>query len=150
MRSHPSLTRSAGRVGVPPEAAVRFHERRWRATPVAKSQGHSLNTCPSPLCRSGPGRPYPDSSVSHCSVALCLVVAVRDRVLCHVLLRSDSREWKCPRQGLLMSSTDERFLQIYGTYYKEVHAYCRRRTTADGADDATAETFLVAWRKIDR
>ena len=54
------------------------------------------------------------------------------------------------RPGLLMSSADERFLQIYATYYKEVHAYCRRRTTADGADDATAETFLIAWRKIDR
>ncbi|HJQ95375.1 MAG TPA: sigma-70 family RNA polymerase sigma factor [Acidimicrobiia bacterium] len=49
-----------------------------------------------------------------------------------------------------MSSIDDRFRQIYGAYFKEVHAYCRRRTTPDGADDATAETFLIAWRRIDR
>ena len=49
-----------------------------------------------------------------------------------------------------MSSTDQRFRQIYGAHYKEVLAYCRRRTSADGADDATSETFLIAWRRIDQ
>jgi RNA polymerase sigma-70 factor (ECF subfamily) len=30
-----------------------------------------------------------------------------------------------------------------------VYAYCRRRTDADTAADAAAETFLVAWRRVD-
>lgn len=49
-----------------------------------------------------------------------------------------------------MASDDDRFVEIYGSYYKHVHAYCRRRTGPDRADDAAAETFLVVWRKIDQ
>lgn len=30
-----------------------------------------------------------------------------------------------------------------------MYAYCRRRTSADRVEDAVAETFLVAWKKID-
>jgi RNA polymerase sigma-70 factor (ECF subfamily) len=48
----------------------------------------------------------------------------------------------------VMSPTDVRFAEIYGSYFKHVHAYFRRRTTPDRVDDATAETFLIAWRKI--
>lgn len=50
----------------------------------------------------------------------------------------------------LMSSADTRFAGIYEAYFKNVHAYCRRRTGTDRADDAAAEVFLAAWRKIDR
>jgi RNA polymerase sigma-70 factor (ECF subfamily) len=48
-----------------------------------------------------------------------------------------------------MASNDERFVEIYESYFRHVHAYCRRRTGPDRADDAAAETFLVVWRKID-
>ena len=48
-----------------------------------------------------------------------------------------------------MSSQDDRFAEIYRSFYRHVHAYCRRRTGPDRADDAAAEAFLVAWRKID-
>lgn len=49
-----------------------------------------------------------------------------------------------------MTSTDARFAELYESYFKHVHAYCRRRVSSDRVDDAAAETFLVAWRKIDR
>lgn len=48
-----------------------------------------------------------------------------------------------------MRSTTTRFDEMYRDYFKPVHAYCRRRTSAETAGDATAETFLIAWRKID-
>ena len=42
------------------------------------------------------------------------------------------------------------FLELYNDSYGRLLAYCRRRTrsTAD-ADDAVAETYLVAWRRLD-
>lgn len=49
-----------------------------------------------------------------------------------------------------MNAADARFAEIYGLYFKHVHAYCRRRVSADRVDDASAEVFLVAWKKIDR
>jgi RNA polymerase sigma factor (sigma-70 family) len=48
-----------------------------------------------------------------------------------------------------MTSTDARFADLYESYFKHVHAYCRRRVNPDRVDDAAAETFLVAWRKIE-
>ncbi|MDX1467865.1 MAG: sigma-70 family RNA polymerase sigma factor [Acidimicrobiia bacterium] len=48
-----------------------------------------------------------------------------------------------------MSPADKRFAEIYSAHFKAVHAYCRRRTSADRVDDATAEVFLAAWRRID-
>ena len=48
-----------------------------------------------------------------------------------------------------MTDSDARFVDLYEQFYRSVYAYCRRRTTTDRVDDAVAETFLVAWRKID-
>jgi RNA polymerase sigma-70 factor (ECF subfamily) len=48
-----------------------------------------------------------------------------------------------------MTTGDERFAALYERYRRDVHAYCRRRASADRVDDAVAETFLVAWKKID-
>lgn len=48
-----------------------------------------------------------------------------------------------------MTSSDARFADLYESYFKHVHAYCRRRVYSDRVDDAAAETFLVAWRKLD-
>lgn len=47
------------------------------------------------------------------------------------------------------SQSPARFDEIYQAYFKNVHAYCRRRVNADHVDDAASETFLTAWRKID-
>lgn len=49
-----------------------------------------------------------------------------------------------------VSAPDVRFGELYVSYFKSVHAYCRRRTDADRADDVAAEVFLVAWKKIDQ
>jgi RNA polymerase sigma factor (sigma-70 family) len=48
-----------------------------------------------------------------------------------------------------MTVGGERFVELYESHYTNVYRYCRRRTTADEVDDAVAETFLTAWRKID-
>jgi RNA polymerase sigma-70 factor (ECF subfamily) len=38
---------------------------------------------------------------------------------------------------------------MFDRYSREVFAYCRRRTDAHTAADCAAETFLVAWRRLD-
>jgi RNA polymerase sigma factor (sigma-70 family) len=45
-------------------------------------------------------------------------------------------------------STDTRFAELYSRYYRPVHAYCRRRLASDAVDDAVAEVFLTAWRRL--
>lgn len=52
-------------------------------------------------------------------------------------------------KGELMTDSEARFVAAYEAYYPEVYAYCRRRMTSQAAEDATAETFLTAWRRID-
>ena len=48
-----------------------------------------------------------------------------------------------------MTTGDARFVEIYEQHYRKVYAYCARRTAPDQVDDAVADTFLTAWRKID-
>jgi RNA polymerase sigma factor (sigma-70 family) len=43
----------------------------------------------------------------------------------------------------------ERFEQIYRANYEAILGYARRRTAPDEAADILAETFLVAWRRLD-
>lgn len=46
--------------------------------------------------------------------------------------------------------TDEhRFADVYEQWCPAIRAYFARRTPADRVDDAVADTFLVAWRRID-
>lgn len=49
-----------------------------------------------------------------------------------------------------MTDSDTRFIELYERFYRPVYAYCRRRTGAERADDVVADTFLIAWRKIDQ
>jgi RNA polymerase sigma-70 factor (ECF subfamily) len=49
-----------------------------------------------------------------------------------------------------LTDSDAKFIDLYERFYRPVYAYCRRRTTAEKVDDAVADTFLVAWRKIDQ
>jgi len=44
---------------------------------------------------------------------------------------------------------DERFRRIYGTHFGAVRDYCFRRLAPADANDATAEVFLVVWRRLD-
>jgi RNA polymerase sigma factor (sigma-70 family) len=43
----------------------------------------------------------------------------------------------------------ERLEDLFRTYEPAIVAYVRRRSTADSVDDLVAETFLVAWRRLD-
>lgn len=47
-----------------------------------------------------------------------------------------------------MSGDNGLFAHLYSSYYRHIYAYCRRRTDAASVDDAVADTFLVAWRRI--
>jgi len=46
-------------------------------------------------------------------------------------------------------AAEQRYRQVFDRYHTEVFAYCRRRTDAQTAADCLAETFLVAWRRLD-
>jgi len=43
----------------------------------------------------------------------------------------------------------ERFERIYRSNYEAILGYARRRTEPDEAADVLAETFLVAWRRLE-
>jgi len=42
-----------------------------------------------------------------------------------------------------------RYRRLFDRYHRQVYAYCRRRSDAQTAADGLAETFLVAWRRLD-
>lgn len=44
---------------------------------------------------------------------------------------------------------EERFEGLFRENYPFVRAYALRRTSGDAAQDVVAETFLVAWRRLD-
>ncbi|MGQ0847875.1 MAG: RNA polymerase sigma factor [Actinomycetota bacterium] len=48
-----------------------------------------------------------------------------------------------------MAGVDARFREVHDRFYRDVFAYCRRRTDADSVEDAVADTFLTAWRRSD-
>jgi RNA polymerase sigma-70 factor (ECF subfamily) len=49
------------------------------------------------------------------------------------------------------SATEDRelFSWLFEAHYALVHAFAERRVGRDLADEVTAETFLVAWRRLD-
>jgi RNA polymerase sigma-70 factor (ECF subfamily) len=50
----------------------------------------------------------------------------------------------------LSASSQERFRRLFESHYRAVLAYARRRcATVEDAQDVAAETFAVAWRRMD-
>ena len=47
-------------------------------------------------------------------------------------------------------SNDVAFRRIYDDHYAAVLAYCLRRAPLEDAKDASADVFLVAWRRLDQ
>ena len=47
-------------------------------------------------------------------------------------------------------SSDARFRKLYEEHYADIRSYCLRRLPADAAADAAAETFTIAWRKLEK
>lgn len=45
---------------------------------------------------------------------------------------------------------EQRFERIYEAYHRQVYAYFRRRTDLSTAQECAADTFLLAWRRLDR
>lgn len=43
---------------------------------------------------------------------------------------------------------DDRFRLLYETHVHDLRSYCLRRLRRDEADDAVAEVFAVAWRRL--
>ncbi len=50
----------------------------------------------------------------------------------------------------LPTDRDRRFTQIFEADYGQVLRYVRRRVPLSAIDDVVAETFLAAWRNLDR
>ena len=45
-------------------------------------------------------------------------------------------------------SDETRFESLYSSFSPEIYAYFKRRTDVASAQDGTADTFLVAWRRL--
>jgi RNA polymerase sigma factor (sigma-70 family) len=50
--------------------------------------------------------------------------------------------------GACRSDDESRFARLYGDCHQPIRDYCNRRVSGDAVDDAVAETFLTAWRRI--
>jgi RNA polymerase sigma-70 factor, ECF subfamily len=50
----------------------------------------------------------------------------------------------------LSDERHERFQRLYEAHGEAVLRYARRRTTPEAAEDVLAETFVVAWRRLER
>lgn len=48
-----------------------------------------------------------------------------------------------------IAEDEQRFTDLYREHYSAVDAFVRRRVRADQVTDLVAETFLVAWRRLD-
>src|SRR5690348_12851069 len=44
---------------------------------------------------------------------------------------------------------DQRFADVYASCYDRVYAYAARRLGAHAAEDVAAETFTIAWRRLE-
>ena len=52
-------------------------------------------------------------------------------------------------ESFVGSDNEARFGEMYRRYFQLIRAFCRRRLESDLADDAVAEVFVTAWRRLD-
>ncbi|HEX6652604.1 MAG TPA: sigma factor, partial [Thermoleophilaceae bacterium] len=52
-------------------------------------------------------------------------------------------------EGIVEPNRGERFERMFRDSYPLVRAYALRRAAPEGAQDVVAETFLVAWRRLE-
>ena len=53
-------------------------------------------------------------------------------------------------RGETTSEREERFDKVYRSYFAPVLNYALRRATPEVAHDVVADTFLIAWRRLER
>lgn len=53
------------------------------------------------------------------------------------------------REDAVRPQDEARFRRLYEAYNHRVYAYFKRRIDTDSAQECTADTFLVAWRRLD-
>ncbi len=46
-------------------------------------------------------------------------------------------------------TADAEFAEFYRRHFRHIYSYCLRRISPDRIDDAVADTFLVAWRRLE-
>lgn len=65
-------------------------------------------------------------------------------------LKWTCRLWKVGGRSVTQSpSLDAAFRTVFDEHHDAVHRFCLRRLGVDEGNDATAEVFLVAWRRMD-
>lgn len=47
-------------------------------------------------------------------------------------------------------SIDETFRRLFAAHHRDLHAYCLRRLPVDDANEAVADIFLTAWRRMEQ
>lgn len=55
-----------------------------------------------------------------------------------------------PNAAASVDAATDRFEQLFRSHHATVVAYVRRRAPGAAVDDVVGETFLVAWRRLDR
>jgi RNA polymerase sigma-70 factor, ECF subfamily len=58
------------------------------------------------------------------------------------------RPWTGERVGTDVDRATSDYEHLYREHARAIHAYCLRRTTPEDAKDATADVFVVAWRRF--
>jgi RNA polymerase sigma factor (sigma-70 family) len=70
---------------------------------------------------------------------------------CKIMRPAGNRETMAkPRNPHEDAVAAQRLEDLFRTHHKAVVAYARRRAAPESVDDVVAETFLVAWRRLDR
>ena len=57
--------------------------------------------------------------------------------------------WECEAVAKRAANRAE-FRRVFDEHYEAITRYCHRRLPASDANDATANVFVVAWRRIDQ
>lgn len=64
-------------------------------------------------------------------------------------MRHDDQQQQQQQQADRRSDDRSRFVVMYHRHYADILRYAQRRIGSESAQDVAAETFLIAWRRLD-